>query len=438
MTQEKLFTTFQRRLRQREYAAGICPASELVTPEDRLEQYRRLKLMIGNTPIRYRLGANGSSILIKDESENPDESHYGRVFLATLETLELKYRYIKPGDILYEVSSGSAANSFAWLCSRLGYEAHVYMPKVLPPARKQEIINFGASLEEVEGYVPEASDEEKYQFLRDTRRNGFKRQPIIDNEDFFLVLATRDDGKSMVLVNHSANPITPRSLEPIADEVARVLPDGVNIDFIVTIIGNGSNSKALRIGMDRYFETKLIGVEAEGNAVLFKQKYPEEFDRRGLTFQPQRIFGGIAPGVNLPFADADMFDEIRLVNAAKALRFKGGYNHRRPIIESIGNTSAMAMIVAEQLAEEKPGSVILTLIYDKGDRYGQPVVESFGNYRTSPIQERYRMSDRPFWVQTHYPTLDYLPMTLRQAYHPTAIDVNGRIVPLDRFLARIA
>lgn len=324
MTPEVVFTTFQRRLRQREHAASIFPASELVSHEHRIEQYRKLTLMIGNTPLRYRRGPSGSHILIKDESENPDENHYGRVYLNTLESLELKHKLIKPGDILYEVSSGSAATSFAWLCSRLGYEAHVYLPGVLPPARKQEIINFGATLEETEGYVPEASDREKYQFLKDARRNGFKRLPMIDNEDFFLVLAKRDDGRSMVMVNHSANPITPRSLEPIADEVARVLPDGLNVDFTITIIGNGSNSTALRRGMDRYFNTKLIGVEAENNAVLFQQKYPEEFERRQLTFKQQRMYGGIGQGVNLPFVNVGMFDEIRLVNEAKALSFKGG------------------------------------------------------------------------------------------------------------------
>lgn len=98
----------------------------------------------------------------------------------------------------------------------------------------------------------------------------------------------------------------------------------------------------------------------------------------------------------------------------------------------------MAMIVAEQLASEHPGSVILTLIYDKGDRYGAPVLAQTLNDRTSPIQERYRMPDSPFWVQAHHTKLDYLPMTLRQAYHPTAVTVKGKIVPLDRLLARMA
>lgn len=47
-----IYTTFQRTISTRERIAGIRSASELLTEQDRLDQYRRLKrLVYSTTPV---------------------------------------------------------------------------------------------------------------------------------------------------------------------------------------------------------------------------------------------------------------------------------------------------------------------------------------------------------------------------------------------------
>lgn len=105
-------TTFQRRLAIREVSAGILPAAQLTTEGARQLQYENLEDLIGRTPLLGLTATHGSKILAKLESQNPTESHYDRVYVQTLRELERR-KVIKPGDDLYEVTSGSAGISFA-------------------------------------------------------------------------------------------------------------------------------------------------------------------------------------------------------------------------------------------------------------------------------------------------------------------------------------
>lgn len=415
-------TTFQRVLAVREDIASVRPAGELETREDREKQYKQLgKLVYSITPIISDIKPNGSVVLRKYESYRPSGSHYDPVYFQTFKELELARYFIKSGDDLYEVTSGSAGTSFAWLANRLGYNAHIFVPSSLPEGRKQEMRNFGADLVEIgdeNAYVPEASRAETRAFLAEAKRTGHKVQPPVKDDKFNLYYAVDDAGHKMVLVNHSENGITPFAMEDILQQAHVVLPDEAKIDNIISVIGNGVSSTGLHRARQRlYPDARLIGLESYDSAVLYRDKYPGKAEEMHLQYKPQRMFGSIVPGMRLPFMDHEIFDEIRLVDGDEMDTRMRMHNAGRPVIESIGMSSAASMIIAEQLADEQPGSVTLSLVYDGGYRYGEPVIETGRRDETWHLDEYRQMPLVAPWIPTPYKDFASMPHSVREAFH---------------------
>lgn len=410
-------TTFQRRLKQREALAGINPATELKTPEDRTEQYKRLEYMIGHTPLLLvHEEPNGSTVLAKVESHNPSESHYDRAYLATLRRLE-EDGVIQPGDELLEITSGSAGTSFAWLCNRLGYQARIIVPPELPNGRVQEMINFGAIVERSQpGYVPEAAIEMRDEIMKhkDTRERHY-------TDDYKVITYQKEDGKRVCVVNHSANRLTPDAFKEIGEEVVGVIPEDAKIDFAVSVLGNWTSTTGLSESLRAHYpDVKMIGIEDVRNPNYFEEKYPGEYEKRfGVPpeFGQHDSYGASARGVKLDFVDVDSLDEIVLIDPKDRDEVGAKYNKEHPnIVETIGNTSAASLWEAEQLAKEHPGSVVLVIFYDKADRYGEPVqTRQSDTYMTlggtNTVRERARIPD-PGWNQRRVKSLRELPTSL--------------------------
>ena len=367
-------TTFQRRLAIRENEARIIPQDQLSSPEKREEQYRRLELMIGNTPL---LGLNSEHglILAKVESQNPSESHYDRAYIATLKRLE-NDGIIQPGDVLLENTSGSAGTSLAWLCSRLGYRAHIIVPPELPLGRIQEMINFSATVEKSKpGYIPQTGEVIREK-LDEFTQNGYEITRHRTG-DYFVITAHKDNVR-VCLVNHSANQLTVNAFRAIGNEVSELIPRGVPVDYFVSILGNWTTtigiSQALK---ERFGRLQVVGVEDFANPAFFVEKHPGLFEKlygKEPAFGQHNSFGASFQGVRLRFADVNMLDEVRLVKHEARDWVQAEYNFGKLLIESIGNTSAASLHTAMRLTEEHPGSIVLVIFYDKNDRYGNPIL----------------------------------------------------------------
>lgn len=409
-------TTFQRRLVQREGAAGILPPSLLTTPKERQDQYERLDQMIGHTPLlRVHNDPNGSVVLAKVESHNPSESHYDRAYLATLRRLE-DDGVITPGDELLEITSGSAGTSFAWLCSRLGYKARIIVPPELPQGRVQEMINFGAIVERSKpGYVPEAAIE-----MRDEIIKNKKTREKHQTEDYNVITFQKENSQRVCVVNHSANRLTPNAFRAIGEEVVDILPKDVKIDFAVSVLGNWTSTTGLVESLRKHYpDVKMIGIEDVRNPNYFDEKYPGEYEKRYSKppeFGQHDSYGASARGTHLDFVDVDSLDEIVLVDPTDRDRVGEEYNYyHNNIVETIGNTSAGSLSEAKQIAKAHPGSTVLILFYDKADRYGEPVrIAGDDSYTTRPtnqVRERARLPGLG-WRQVRVKSLQDLPTSL--------------------------
>jgi cysteine synthase len=386
---------------------------------EREDLYGRVDSMVGHTPLLFVEEVEGSKILAKVESQNPTENHYDRVFPLTIRTLE-QDGVIKPGDELVEVTSGSGGRAFAWAAKVLGYKATVLIPPTLPAGRVQDMINFGANVEVVEpvsgeqGYMDTVS-REYGERIKELEADGWTISKHVTRK-YFVINATKD-GQTKCFVNHSANPVTVDGFEKIGDEISEQLPLGDRVDYIVSVMGNGTSTTALSRSMRRHHpEVKVIGVEDQRSPRYYAEKHPGRYEAefgRPVEYAQHDMFGSSAPDVRLRYGKVDVVDAVRLSDPDVRNTIRDEYNARKPGYEKIGNSSAASLDVARQLAKENPGSTIVVVFYDKADQYGAPVIDRSPKF----LYDRTRPEGVPRrgWRQKQVSDISQLPRSISQA-----------------------
>ena len=260
-------------------------------------------------------------------------------------------------------------------------------------------------------YVPAASEEQTKQFVM-LKRQGYTRKPAIETDDYYVRVADSEDKPRICLVNHSWNHTSHKALEAIGEEVSAVIPAGVGVDYFLSILGNGSSTRGAADGLRRRFSRmQVIGVENESNPVWFTQKHPGEFEKsfgREPSFEAQEMYGGSAFGTELRLLNLDLLDSVQIVGTQEWKAYMETYNAGRQPGETIGRSSAASLALAERIGLQHPGSNILVVRYDKGDRYGNPVTGEQEYKTQQPLEWKQDVAVSPF----------YLPTDLRQAYKP--------------------
>jgi cysteine synthase len=388
---------------------------------ERDELFDRVDSLVGNTPLIHVEDVGSSSILAKVESQNPTENHYDRVFPRTIRRLE-EDGIINPGDELIEVTSGSGGRAFAWAAKVLGYRARVLVPPELPQGRVQDMINFGAEVEVTEpGYMSEVS---KAYVSRISELETAGYEVTKHKTPDYTVFTAEKDGDRVCFVNHSANEVTVEGFDSIGEEIHEQMPNGEQVDFVVSVMGNGTSTVALSRTMRRHYpEVQLIGLEDERSPRYFSEKHPGEYERlfgRPPEFTQHDMFGSSAPDVRLKYGRPEVVDEIRLANPDERDGVRNEYNQNHSATyEQIGNSSAASLMVARQLAIEHPGSNIVIVFYDKADQYGdEPAFDRSPKF----MGDRGRPAGVPTngWRQQQVGNVALLPATVDEAYQSAA------------------
>lgn len=84
----------------------------------------------------------------------------------------------------------------------------------------------------------------------------------------------------------------------------------------------------------------------------------------------------------------------------------------------VGRTTAASLVVAKRLDQRYPGSTILVVFYDKGDRYDDLRRAPAGHeitFADSPTAEG-SVVQPPYWLQWPATSFDELPADLYSAY----------------------
>ncbi|MBL0164711.1 MAG: cysteine synthase A [Xanthomonadales bacterium] len=295
-------------------------------------RYESILDTIGNTPIvkLQRLAPQGIDIHVKVESFNPGGSVKDRLALAVVLDAE-KSGKLKPGQTIIEATSGNTGVALAMVAAARGYPFVAIMAESFSIERRKLIRAYGGKVI----LTPAAA-----------RGTGMvaKAEELAKKHGWFL----------SAQFDNPANPAWHRNTT--GPEILRDFA-GKRLDYFVSGWGTGGTltgvGEVLRLARP---EVQIIASEPAAAAMLSGQEWkPHKIQGWTPDLIPNVLNRDIAHRI-LTVDDTVARDTARLL-AQKEGIFVG---------ISAGATVASALDIA---AEAKPGSVILAMLPDTGERY---------------------------------------------------------------------
>lgn len=287
-------------------------------------QFATIEACVGQTPLvrLQRMASHTQSlVLLKLEGNNPAGSVKDRPALNMINAAEARGT-IRPGDTIIEATSGNTGIALAMAAAIKGYRMVLIMPDNATAERKASMQAYGAELILV-------SKAEGMEGARD------------------LALSMQADGKGIVLDQFN-NPDNP------AAHVASTGPEiwqqtHGQISHFVSSMGTTGTI----MGVSRYLKQQnpaiqIVGLQpAEGASIPGIRRWPEAY----------------LPGF-YDKARVDLVLDVREQDAVDTMR-------RLAREEGIcaGVSSGGAVYSAIKIAEQHPGSVVVAIVCDRGDRY---------------------------------------------------------------------
>jgi cysteine synthase A len=309
--------------------------------------YNSILETIGRTPVVKinRLAPAGVTMYVKCEFFNPASSVKDRLALAIIEDAE-RTGALKPGQTVIEATSGNTGIALAMVCAAKGYPFVAVMVETFSIERRKIMRMLGAKV-----ILTPAAE----------RGSGMvkKAEALAEKNGWFLARQ----------FENPANPAYHRNTtgpEIISDFAGR------RLDAFVSGWGTGGTvtgvGEVLKLARP---ETKIVLAEPE-NAALVSGKAFSPHKIQGWTpdFLPKVLNTKIADRI-VPVSDADAIATARALAAQEGL-FVG---------LSCGATFAAALTVAR---EASPGTVILAMLPDTGERYLSTVLAEGINEGSDP------------------------------------------------------
>ncbi|MCF7352617.1 cysteine synthase CysM [Vibrio sp. CK2-1] len=289
-----------------------------------MSEFLTIESYVGNTPLvrlqRLVVG-NQSTVLVKLEGNNPAGSVKDRPALNMITQAE-KRGTITPGDTIIEATSGNTGIALAMAAAIKGYKMILIMPDNSTQERKDSMKAYGAELILV-------TKEQGMEGARD------------------LALQMQSEGKGIVLdqFNNADNPDA--HFDSTGPEIWQ--QSHGKITHFVSSMGTTGTI----VGVSRYLKSQnpdvcIVGLQpSEGSAIPGIRRWPTEY----------------LPGI-YDDSTIDMVIDIDQKSAettARALAQREGI--------SAGVSSGGAVYAAIEIAKDNPGSVVVAIVCDRGDRY---------------------------------------------------------------------
>lgn len=287
---------------------------------------------VGNTPIvkLQRLAPPQVSVYAKVESINPGGSVKDRLALAIILDAEAR-GLLKPGDTIVEATSGNTGVALAMVAAARGYKFVATMVETFSVERRKLMRAYGAKV-----ILTPAAE----------RGSGMvrKARELAEQHGWFLA-------------SQFANPANPAyHRNTTAAEILRDFA-GKRLDYFVSGWGTGGTltgvGEVLKVARP---QTRIIATEPAGAALL-----------KGDDWKPHKIQGW-TPDFVPDVLNRDVVDELLTVEDDRAIATARRLAAEEGIFVGIsaGATVASALDVA---ARAEPGSVILAMLPDTGERY---------------------------------------------------------------------
>ncbi len=294
--------------------------------------YNSILDTIGRTPVVKinRLAPTGVTLYVKCEFFNPASSVKDRLALAIIEDAE-KSGALKPGQTVVEATSGNTGIALAMVCAAKGYPFVSLMVETFSVERRKIMRMLGAKV------ILTPAAERGTGMVR-------KAEELATKHGWFLARQFENQANPA----YHRNTTGPEILSDFASKRLDAFVSGWGTGGTVT--GAGEIIKLARP------DTKIVLAEPE-NAALVSGKAFAPHKIQGWTpdFVPKVLNTKIADRI-VPVSDADAIATARLLATQEGI-FCG---------ISSGATFAAALTVAREAA---PGSVILAMLPDTGERY---------------------------------------------------------------------
>ena len=294
--------------------------------------YNSILETIGKTPIvrLNRIGPQDRTIYVKAEFFNPSSSVKDRLAIAVIEDAERR-GVLKPGQTIVEATSGNTGVALAMVAAAKGYPFVAVMVETFSVERRKLMRALGAKV-----ILTKASE----------RGSGMvkKAEELAAKHGWFLARQFENE----------ANPWYHR--QTTGPEIVQDFA-GAQLDYFVTGWGTGGTltgaSQVLKLARP---DITIVAAEPEKAALL-----------SGNAFEPHKIQGW-TPDFVPSVLDRTVFDEIQTVSDEESIQTAKRLASEEGLLVGIssGANVAAALKVA---ARAKPGSVILTVLTDTGERY---------------------------------------------------------------------
>ncbi len=287
---------------------------------------------IGRTPVvkLNRVSPANATLYAKVESFNPGGSVKDRLALAII--LDAEQRgLLKPGDTIVEATSGNTGVALAMVAAARGYKFVATMVETFSVERRKLMRAYGAKV------ILTPAAERGTGMVR-------KARELAEQHGWFLA-------------SQFANPANPAyHRNTTAAEILRDFA-GRRLDYFVSGWGTGGTitgvGEVLRVARP---ETRIIATEPANASLLL-----------GKEWQPHKIQGW-TPDFVPEVLNREVYDEVLPVSDDEAIATSRRLAAEEGIFVGIsaGATVAAALRAAETAA---PGSVLLAMLPDTGERY---------------------------------------------------------------------
>ncbi|MEN8720246.1 MAG: cysteine synthase CysM [Oceanococcaceae bacterium] len=279
---------------------------------------------VGNTPLvrLQRMAADtGSTVCVKLEGNNPAGSVKDRPAYSMITQAEQRGD-ISPGDRLIEATSGNTGIALAMVAAMRGYKMTLIMPAHMSAERRAAMKAFGAEIILV-------SKDEGMEGARDLAE----------------AMQARGDG---IVLDQFGNADNPRAhYEGTGPEIWRDTAGKVT-HFVASMGTTGTIMGVSRYLKEQNPAIQIIGVQPDGESSIPGIRcWPEAYLPR--IYDRQRI---------------DAILEVDAVTAERRMRELAS-------VEGIfaGVSSGGALHCALNVARDNPGSLVVSIVCDRGDRY---------------------------------------------------------------------
>ncbi|MFZ9738766.1 MAG: PLP-dependent cysteine synthase family protein [Prochlorotrichaceae cyanobacterium] len=333
---------------------------------------------IGNTPcIRINhLAPDQVRLYVKAEAFNPAASVKDRLAISIIEEAERRGE-LKPGQTVVEATSGNTGIGLAMVCAAKGYPLVVTMAESFSIERRRLMRFLGAKVV----LTPKA--EKGYGMYE-------KAKELAETNGWFLAHQFETNDNAKIHENTTAREI-------LADFA------GERLDYWVTGYGTGGTLAGVARVLKKERPATKIMLSEPVNAALVGSGIAQDRNTdhspavSHSAFQSHPIQGwapDFIPYVLQEAIDHHYFDELVPVSGVESMEWSHQLARREGIITGIsgGATFAAAMQVAQNAA---PGSVILAMLPDTGERYlSSPLFANIEEFMSPEEMELSRSTPR--------------------------------------------